>query len=88
MGDALLEMRGIAKSFPGVRALDRVSFSVGPGEVVGLMGENGAGKSTLVKILAGVYNADAGEILFEGRRVAFSGIQAAQAAGDPRTSRT
>ena len=81
MGDALLEMRGIAKSFPGVRAVDGVSFSVQRGEVVGLLGENGAGKLTLMKILAGVYEADAGEILFEGRRVAFSSIQAAQAEG-------
>ncbi|HKE17443.1 MAG TPA: sugar ABC transporter ATP-binding protein [Kofleriaceae bacterium] len=81
MSDALLEMRGISRSFPGVRALHDVSFRVGRGEVVGLLGENGAGKSTLMKVLVGVYSADAGEIDLDGRRVAFSSIRAAQAAG-------
>ncbi len=78
---ALLDMTGITKSFPGVRALDRVEFAVEKGEVVGLLGENGAGKSTLMKILAGVYHADAGEIVWEGRKVAFRTIQEAQQAG-------
>ena len=78
---ALLEMRGIGKSFPGVRALDDVRFTVQAGEVVGLLGENGAGKSTLMKILSGVYRADAGEVLFDGRRVAFAGTREAQEAG-------
>src|SRR5512140_424764 len=74
-------MRGIGKSFPGVQALDAVDFAVDRGEVVGLLGENGAGKSTLMKILAGVYHADAGEILWGGRPVAFRTIKEAQEAG-------
>jgi len=65
----MLEMSGVSKTFPGVRALDSVSFSVQRGEVVALVGENGAGKSTLMKILAGIYKPDAGKILFEGREV-------------------
>jgi len=53
VGDPLLEMKGISRSFPGVRALSDVQLSIRAGEIVGLLGENGAGKSTLVKILAG-----------------------------------
>ena len=64
-----LEMRGISKRFPGVRALHQVSLTVFPGEVLALMGENGAGKSTLMKILAGAYTADEGEILVLGQSV-------------------
>jgi len=81
MEPALLTMRGIAKSFPGVKALRGVDLAVKRGEVVGLLGENGAGKSTLMKILAGVYRADAGEIGWEGRTVRFASIQEAQRAG-------
>lgn len=66
-----VEMRGIVKRFGAVTALRSVDFAVGPGEVVGLVGDNGAGKSTLMKILTGVYRPDAGEIRFEGRRVQF-----------------
>ncbi len=66
---ALLEASGISKSFPGVRALHEVAFSVNPGEVVAVLGENGAGKSTLMKILAGVQEPDAGQIRLEGRAV-------------------
>jgi simple sugar transport system ATP-binding protein len=68
---ALLELRNIAKYFGAIRALDGVSLSVEPGDVVGLMGDNGAGKSTLVKILAGNYSPSDGEYLIDGSTVHF-----------------
>jgi ABC-type sugar transport system ATPase subunit len=68
-GPPVLELRGISKRFPGVHALDRVDLDVRPGEVHALLGENGAGKSTLIKIMAGVYTADRGEYLVQGRPV-------------------
>ena len=68
-----LEIKGITKQFPGVLALDKVSLSVWPGEVLALVGENGAGKSTLMKILSGVYRKDAGEILMDGAPVEITG---------------
>jgi ABC-type sugar transport system ATPase subunit len=58
-----LRLEGIVKTFPGVRALDGVSFDVMPGEVHALMGENGAGKSTLMKVLGGIYQPDEGQII-------------------------
>ncbi len=67
----MIEMRGVSKSFPGVLALDNVSFRLKPGSVHALMGENGAGKSTLMKCLFGVYKKDSGEIYLDGRRVDF-----------------
>ena len=70
-GSILLEMRGIVKEFPGVRALDRVSLQVRAGTVHALMGENGAGKSTLMKCLFGIYEKDEGEILLEGQPIVF-----------------
>jgi ribose transport system ATP-binding protein len=71
---ALLEMRGISKRFPGVVALDNVSVAIGRGEVVAICGENGAGKSTLMKILGGVHQPDAGEILIDGQPVKIQGV--------------
>ncbi len=83
MGQAALalEMLGITKTFPGVQALDAVSFSCARGEVHSLCGENGAGKSTLIKILGGVYRPDGGLIRLDGREVAFSHPIAARRAG-------
>ncbi|MCQ8279619.1 sugar ABC transporter ATP-binding protein [Acetobacteraceae bacterium KSS8] len=79
---AALEMRGISKTFPGVRALSNVSLQAYPGEVLALMGENGAGKSTLMKILSGAYRADpGGTIAVNGQPVSIDGPQAAKSAG-------
>jgi ribose transport system ATP-binding protein len=74
-------MAAITKSFPGVRALDGVSFDVVAGEVHALVGENGAGKSTLMKILAGAYIADGGTIEIDGQRVQIDGPKAAERLG-------
>ena len=76
-----LEMLDITKTFPGVQALDAVSFGCARGEVHALCGENGAGKSTLIKILGGVYRPDGGTIRLDGREVAFSHPIAARRAG-------
>ena len=67
--DAILEMRGITKEFPGVKALDNVNMTVRRGEIRALCGENGAGKSTLMKVLSGVYPHGTydGEILYNGK---------------------
>ncbi|HEY6486673.1 MAG TPA: sugar ABC transporter ATP-binding protein [Candidatus Cybelea sp.] len=77
----LLEMRGIGKSFPGVRALSDVSLTLDAGEVLVLVGENGAGKSTLMKILSGALRADSGEIFIDGAAVAIDSPQRAQQLG-------
>jgi simple sugar transport system ATP-binding protein len=67
----LIEMRGIEKAFGAVRALQSASLMIAPGEVLGLVGDNAAGKSTFMKVLTGVHQPDAGEIVFEGRPVTF-----------------
>ncbi len=77
----ILELKHITKTFPGVKALDDVSFDVRPGEVHALLGENGAGKSTLIKIASAVYQPDAGEILIQGKPVHFGSPRDAQAHG-------
>ncbi len=74
-------MRGISKSFPGVRALHDVGFTLRKGEVHALMGENGAGKSTLIKVMTGVYEKDAGQIVIEGKSIHFRSPQDAQEFG-------
>ena len=67
-----LSLRGIVKRFGGLTAVDHVDMDVYPGDVVGLVGDNGAGKSTLIKCVSGVYQADEGEVAFEGQTVRFS----------------
>ena len=81
MGEVILTMKEIDKSFPGVHALDHVNLEVRSGEVLALMGENGAGKSTLMKILTGIYTKDSGRIIYEGREVNFSNPREAQESG-------
>ena len=81
MGDVLVLMEGIDKSFPGVHALDQAKFELRSGEVHALVGENGAGKSTLMKVLAGVYSKDAGRIQYLGKEVEIHTPRAAQHLG-------
>ncbi|MDN5568924.1 MAG: sugar ABC transporter ATP-binding protein [Paracoccus sp. (in: a-proteobacteria)] len=79
--DAVLSLRGIVKTFPGVRALDGVQLDLYPGQVTALIGENGAGKSTIVKVLTGIYQPDEGQIVVNGQQVRFATAQDAAAAG-------
>jgi ribose transport system ATP-binding protein len=81
MSTPRLEVTGARKQFPGVLALDGVSLALAPGEVLAVVGENGAGKSTLMKIVAGVYTADAGEVKLDGQPIRFADPAAAIAAG-------
>ncbi len=77
----VLSLRGISKSFPGVKALSDVRLDLFPGQVTALVGENGAGKSTIVKILTGIYQPDAGTITLDGQEMQFSTADAAAMAG-------
>ncbi len=77
----VLALEGVNKRFPGVHALKDVSITVGPGEIIGLVGENGAGKSTLMKILSGVYRPDSGRILVNGTPVTLTSAAEANARG-------
>src|SRR6516164_2230146 len=77
----ILEVRQICKSFAGVRVLKNVDLRIWPGEVHALMGENGAGKSTLMKIMAGAYRLDSGEILLDGNPVQYPTPHEARRAG-------
>ncbi len=79
--EIVLEARNIVKTFPGVHALDKVNFCVYRGRLNALVGENGAGKSTLMKILAGIYHPDSGDILLEGELTTFNNPRQAQARG-------
>lgn len=81
MGEVLLKMEGICKSFPGVQALSGVRLELHKGEVLALIGENGAGKSTLMKILAGIHRKDAGRIMLKGREVDIDSPRTAQGLG-------
>ena len=81
MGEVILTMKDIDKSFPGVHALDHVNFEVKRGEVHALMGENGAGKSTLMKVLTGIYQKDSGSIVYKGKETEFHNTKEAQDAG-------
>ncbi|MCB0104225.1 MAG: ATP-binding cassette domain-containing protein [Anaerolineales bacterium] len=83
MSEVILEMRNITKTFPGVKALDNVSFSVEQGEIHALVGENGAGKSTLMKVLSGVYPHGSydGDIYFEGKECRFQNISQSEEVG-------
>ena len=81
MSEYILELKGVTKIFPGVKALERVQFQLKAGEIHALIGENGAGKSTLIKVITGVHKPDEGEIFINGERVNFRGPKDAQKAG-------
>ena len=81
MGQTVLEMKGIKKSFSGVYALSGIDFSLEQGEVHALLGENGAGKSTLIKVLGGIYQPDEGSIFIRGKEVRIRNVPEARANG-------
>jgi ABC-type sugar transport system ATPase subunit len=78
---ALIEMTGVSKSFPGVKALTNINLNIYPGQVHVLLGENGAGKSTLIKIISGVYSRDEGSVKLNGQEVNFKNTRESLAAG-------
>lgn len=77
----ILQVEHVTKRFPGVLALDNVTFDIRHGEVVALLGENGAGKSTIIKILSGVHSPGTGRIAFRGENISVGSPQEAQAIG-------
>jgi rhamnose transport system ATP-binding protein len=81
VAERILELKHITKTFPGVTALDDVHFDLKPGEIHALIGENGAGKSTLIKVITGVYQPDAGEVIFDGAPVVIRGTADSQRIG-------
>lgn len=81
MAETILELNGITKIFPGVKALDKVQFDLKKGEIHALMGENGAGKSTFIKVIMGVHQAEEGQMLLDGKPVHFKSTRDAQKAG-------
>lgn len=81
MSEYILELKGITKIFPGVKALNNVRFQLKQGEIHALMGENGAGKSTFIKVITGVHKAEEGAMYLDGKKVDFRGTRDAQAAG-------
>jgi rhamnose transport system ATP-binding protein len=81
MANTILELRGISQYFPGIKALDKVDFTLEEGQIHALIGENGAGKSTLIKILTGIYRPTSGDFLLDGKPVHFHGPTDSQAAG-------
>lgn len=81
MGQLILHLQGITKTFPGVLALNKACLNVYQGEVMALLGENGAGKSTMMKVLTGVYQKDSGTITFQGQEISFQNARQAQEGG-------
>ena len=79
--DTIIEMRGITKEFPGIRANDKVTLQVKKGEIHALLGENGAGKSTLMSVLFGMYEPEEGEIFLRGQKARISGPKTANDLG-------
>ena len=81
LSNCILELKKITKTFPGVKALDEVDFTLNAGEIHALMGENGAGKSTLIKVITGVHQPDSGEVILDGKKISFKSPRDAKALG-------